>query len=155
MNIYKTSEFAKKIGVCTRTLQRWDRSGVLKANRTPTNRRYYTEEQLQTYYAYNWDVINYKYELGAKCPTHKVFKNPEFGCIFWKPLWNGYNIEVYGIERSTQRATIRVWENKTLVETISGISHDQLPEIWQDVENDTKERGDNKTWMKSIHLKMG
>ena len=28
-----------------RTLQRWDNEGILKANRTPTNRRYYTYQQ--------------------------------------------------------------------------------------------------------------
>ena len=27
------------------TLQRWDRDGILKANRTPTDRRYYTYDQ--------------------------------------------------------------------------------------------------------------
>lgn len=42
----KPKEFAEKIGVCVRTLQRWDVDGVLEANRTPSGRRYYTEEQL-------------------------------------------------------------------------------------------------------------
>ena len=28
-----------------KTLQRWDRDGILKANRTPTDRRYYTYNQ--------------------------------------------------------------------------------------------------------------
>lgn len=41
------SEFAKRAGVSVKTLQRWDREGRLKpAGRTPTNRRYYTEDQL-------------------------------------------------------------------------------------------------------------
>ncbi|MGN0464992.1 MAG: helix-turn-helix domain-containing protein, partial [Lachnospiraceae bacterium] len=42
---YKPKDFAKLIGVSVKTLQRWDREGILKANRTPTNRRYYTYEQ--------------------------------------------------------------------------------------------------------------
>lgn len=33
------------LGVSVKTLQRWDREGVLKANRTPTDRRYYTYDQ--------------------------------------------------------------------------------------------------------------
>lgn len=33
------------LGVSVKTLQRWDRNGILKANRTPTDRRYYTYEQ--------------------------------------------------------------------------------------------------------------
>ena len=42
--IYKPNEFGKMIGRSVNTLQRWDREGILKARRTPTNRRYYTEE---------------------------------------------------------------------------------------------------------------
>ena len=42
---YKSKDFAELLGVSVKTLQRWDREGVLKANRTPTNRRYYTYNQ--------------------------------------------------------------------------------------------------------------
>lgn len=42
---YKPKDFAELLGVSVKTLQRWDREGVLKANRTPTNRRYYTYNQ--------------------------------------------------------------------------------------------------------------
>ena len=42
--IYKPNEFGKMIGRTVNTLQRWDREGILKARRTSTNRRYYTEE---------------------------------------------------------------------------------------------------------------
>lgn len=40
------SQFAKKVGVTVKTLQRWDREGRLVARRTITNRRYYTDEDL-------------------------------------------------------------------------------------------------------------
>ena len=46
---YKPKDFAKLIGVSVITLQRWDNAGILKANRTPTNRRFYTQEQYATY----------------------------------------------------------------------------------------------------------
>ena len=46
MTNYKVGEFAKKIGVSVSTLQRWDRTNVLKSRRTPTNQRYYTDEDL-------------------------------------------------------------------------------------------------------------
>ena len=46
--IYKPNEFGKMIGRTVNTLQRWDREGILKARRTPTNRRYYTEEDYYT-----------------------------------------------------------------------------------------------------------
>lgn len=42
---YKPKDFAELLGVSVKTLQRWDREGILKANRTPTDRRYYTYEQ--------------------------------------------------------------------------------------------------------------
>lgn len=42
---YKPKDFAELVGVSVKTLQRWDREGTLKANRTPTDRRYYTYEQ--------------------------------------------------------------------------------------------------------------
>lgn len=46
MSIYKPNEFARLVGVSVKTLQRWDRDGVLKAHRSPTNRRYYTDDQV-------------------------------------------------------------------------------------------------------------
>ena len=49
LRTYKPHEFAKLIGVTVKTLQRWDREGILQACRTPTNRRYYTHEQYEDY----------------------------------------------------------------------------------------------------------
>lgn len=46
MNTYTVSQFARRIGVSVNTLQRWDREGRLKALRTPTNRRIYTDDHL-------------------------------------------------------------------------------------------------------------
>ena len=34
---YKPKDFSELLGVSVKTLQRWDREGTLKANRTPTN----------------------------------------------------------------------------------------------------------------------
>ena len=42
---YKPKDFAELLGVSVKTLQRWDRDNILKAKRTPTDRRYYTYEQ--------------------------------------------------------------------------------------------------------------
>ena len=44
--MYTPSEFAKQVGVSVKTIQKWDRIGVLPAKRTITNRRYYTDEDL-------------------------------------------------------------------------------------------------------------
>lgn len=42
---YKPKDFSELLGVSVKNLQRWDREGVLKANCTPTDRRYYTYDQ--------------------------------------------------------------------------------------------------------------
>lgn len=44
--ILKPKDVSKLLNVSTRTLVRWDVSGKLKAKRTPTNRRYYTYDQI-------------------------------------------------------------------------------------------------------------
>lgn len=44
-NNYKPKDFAELLNVSVKTLQRWDREGILIAKRTPTNRRYYTYDQ--------------------------------------------------------------------------------------------------------------
>ena len=49
MAILKPKEMAERLNVTVKTLQIWDKKGTLKAYRTPTNRRYYTEEQYLKY----------------------------------------------------------------------------------------------------------
>ena len=45
----RLNEMAKRLNVSVKTLQRWDREGILVAKRTPTERRYYTEDQYLEY----------------------------------------------------------------------------------------------------------
>jgi putative resolvase len=42
---YSPREFGSLVGKTTKTLQRWDREGILKAHRSITQRRYYTHDQ--------------------------------------------------------------------------------------------------------------
>lgn len=49
MFMIRLNEMAKRLNVSVKTLQRWDREGILVAKRTPTNRRYYTEDQYLEY----------------------------------------------------------------------------------------------------------
>lgn len=78
-NTYNISEAAELIGVSVKTLQRWDREGKLVASRTPSNRRYYTKNQLSEfcdeeetvmYYVLNVDrfadAMSYKYDMDDK-----------------------------------------------------------------------------------------
>ena len=46
---YSPKEFGALIGKSVITLQKWDRKGILKAHRSPTNRRYYTHVQYLEY----------------------------------------------------------------------------------------------------------
>lgn len=43
--IYSVGKFSKLVGKSIRTLQRWDKAGILVAYRSSTNRRYYTQDQ--------------------------------------------------------------------------------------------------------------
>jgi putative resolvase len=45
--MYKIGEFARKIGVSVKTVQRWDKSGRIPARRTLSGYRYYTEEDVR------------------------------------------------------------------------------------------------------------
>jgi len=49
INTYKPNEFAEMIGVSVKTLQRWHNENILKSFRSPTNRRYYTNQQYMEY----------------------------------------------------------------------------------------------------------
>lgn len=60
MTTYSTGEFAKIIGVTPKTIQRWDESGKLIAKRTPTNRRYYTEEDVNVYFGHKPNEVKRK-----------------------------------------------------------------------------------------------
>lgn len=46
VNVYKPGEFARIVGVTTLTLRNWDKKGILKAHKTPSNRSFYTDEHL-------------------------------------------------------------------------------------------------------------
>ncbi len=46
--VYSVGQFSKLIHKSVRTLQRWDKEGILTAQRTQTGRRYYTQAQYRT-----------------------------------------------------------------------------------------------------------
>lgn len=54
---YKPKDSAELLGVSVKTLQRWDREGTLKANRTPTDRRYYTYNQYLQFKVINTENV--------------------------------------------------------------------------------------------------
>ena len=66
---YKPKDFAELLGVSVKTLQRWDREGTLKANRTPTDRRYYTYDQYLQYKGINIENDNRQIVIYARVST--------------------------------------------------------------------------------------
>lgn len=50
MKYYSAGKFAELIGVHIKTIQKWDREGILKPERrTPTNRRQYSQKQVDDF----------------------------------------------------------------------------------------------------------
>lgn len=66
---YKPKDFAELLGVSVKTLQRWDRNGILKANRTPTDRRYYTYDQYLQFKGINTVEDNREIVIYARVST--------------------------------------------------------------------------------------
>ncbi len=91
VHMYSPREFGKLIGRSVNTLQQWDRKGILKAHRSPTNRRYYTHDQYLEYLglvakeqgktivyarvsgpAQKKDLANQKEALRVYCQAHGI-----------------------------------------------------------------------------------
>ena len=66
---YKPKEFAELLNVSVKTLQRWDREKTLVANRTPTNRRYYTYDQYLQFKGIGRDADSRKIVIYTRVST--------------------------------------------------------------------------------------
>jgi predicted site-specific integrase-resolvase len=66
---YKPKEFAELLNVTVKTLQRWDRERTLVANRTPTNRRYYTYDQYLQFKGIGKDADSRKIVIYTRVST--------------------------------------------------------------------------------------
>lgn len=66
---YKPKEFEELLNVTVKTLQRWDREKTLVANRTPTNRRYYTYDQYLQFKGIGKDADSRKVVIYARVST--------------------------------------------------------------------------------------
>lgn len=73
--MYKPHEFAAKLGITVKTLQRWDASGKLPAKRTPSNYRYYTEDDLRI--AKGLQPIETKKKVIVYCRVSSHGQKPE------------------------------------------------------------------------------
>lgn len=84
---YKPKDFAELLNVSVKTLQRWDRENVLKAFRTPTDRRYYTYDQylefkgslIVTFECDNTESLNELIEISKNIGGVKIAKSLQNG----------------------------------------------------------------------------
>ena len=87
MSNYKPKEFAEMIGVSVKTLQRWDREGILKAYRNPKDRRYYTDKQYAEYTGKKGIIVDEILE--------DIGSEPNYNRKEWSQLM-GIKFTVYG-----------------------------------------------------------
>ena len=97
---YKLKDFAELLGVSVKTLQRWDRDGTLKANRTPTDRRYYTYDQYLQFKGINTEDDQRQVVIYARVSTRNQKDDLH---------------AVYGAQRSLFRFRTAAFRNITVV----------------------------------------
>ena len=91
---YKPKDFAELLGVSVKTLQRWDREGTLKANRTPTNRRYYTYDQYLQFKGINTEDDQRQVVIYARVSTRNQKDDLQNQVAFLRQFCNAKGIIV-------------------------------------------------------------
>jgi len=91
---YKPKDFAKLLGVSVKTLQRWDREGILKANRTPTNRRYYTYSQYLQFKGINTGTDERQTVIYARVSTRNQKDDLQNQVAFLRQFCNSKGIVI-------------------------------------------------------------
>lgn len=106
---YKLGDFAELLGVSVKTLQRWDREGILKANRTPTDRRYYTYDQYLQFKGIKTEKDNRQTVIYARVSTRNQKEDLQNQVTFLRQFCNAKGmivdqcIEEYGSGLSYNR----------------------------------------------------
>ena len=89
---YKPKDFAELLGVSVKTLQCWDREGILKANRTPTDRRYYTYDQYLQFKGINIENDTRKTIIYSRVSTRNQKDDLQNQVSFLRQFCNGKGI---------------------------------------------------------------
>ena len=66
---YKLKDFAELLGVSVKTLQRWDREGILKSKPNSNRQRYYTYDQYLQFKGINIEHDKRKVVIYARVST--------------------------------------------------------------------------------------
>ena len=91
---YDSKDFAELLGVSVKTLQRWDREGTLKANRTPTDRRYYTYDQYLQFKGINTEDDQRQVVIYARVSTRNQKDDLQNQVAFLRQFCNAKGIIV-------------------------------------------------------------
>ena len=91
---YKPKDFAELLGVSVKTLQRWDREGTLNANRTPTDRRYYTYDQYLQFKGINIENDKRQVVIYARVSTRNQKDDLQNQVAFLRQFCNAKGIIV-------------------------------------------------------------
>lgn len=88
----KPKDMAKKLNVTVLTLRNWEKQGKIKSERTPTGRRYYTEEELNRIMG---NISNRKNVIYSRVSTRSQLKDLENQINFIQEYANskGYIID--------------------------------------------------------------
>ena len=89
---YKPKDFAELLGFSVKTLQRWDREGTLKANRTLTNRRYYAYDQYLQFKGMNIENDKRQVVIYARVSTKNQKDNLQNQVAFLRQFCNARGI---------------------------------------------------------------
>ena len=118
---YKPKEFAALLNVTVKTLQRWDREKVLVANRTPTNRRYYTYDQYLQFKGIEKDTDSRKVVLYARISGRKQAAHRDrfvrFGFDWFERFCKKFNVEIVVVKNE------KLSPQEELVQDIVSILH--------------------------------
>ena len=119
---YTIGEFSHLTNIKVKTLQKWDRDGILKAYRTPTNRRYYTHSQYLEFIGNTNNNSDKQIVIYARVSSNKQKNELQHQLEF---LYNysaskGYNISNYYTDISSGLNYKRKNWNKLIDECIEG-----------------------------------
>ena len=94
--IYNVTEFSKLIGKSVKTLQRWDRLGILTAYRSPSKRRYYTHRQYLEYLGES-KIEDKQNVIYARVSTKNQKDDLKNQLLFMKSYTNSNGIPIHNI----------------------------------------------------------
>ena len=114
---YKPKDFAELLGVSVKTLQRWDREGTLKANRTPTDRRYYTYDQYLQFKGINIENDKRQVVIYARVSTRNQKDDLQNQVAFLRQFCNakGIIIDQSSAANRKQELRARLWGYNKLI----------------------------------------